>query len=233
VEQSSLWNQADTYARRSGGRKLPYYWWPWGGFWLNPANPNPNPALGTVVKTFSCPADSRTLTATTNPAVFGLNGPVAFTAYVAVSSGTSADFYTNAKTGISYWGSKIKMAQITNGDGTSNTAMVGERPPSTDLDFGWWFAGAGWDGSGTGDVLLGAREYNYASSLGCPSSKVGLQPGNPDNPCDQVHFWSMHTGGANFLMADGRVRFVVYAGNGVLPAMCTWNGGEAIDTSNF
>jgi hypothetical protein len=28
-------------------------------------------------------------------------------------------------------------------DGTSNTLMVGERPPSRDLWYGWWFAG-GW-----------------------------------------------------------------------------------------
>jgi hypothetical protein len=33
------------------------------------------------------------------------------------------------------------MADIT--DGLSNTLMVGERPPSSDFQYGWWYAGAG------------------------------------------------------------------------------------------
>jgi prepilin-type processing-associated H-X9-DG protein len=159
--------------------------------------------------------------------------PVAFTSYLGVSSGSSADFSTYQKTGITNWTSSTKMVNIADGDGTSNTLLVGERPPSADLDYGWWFAGAGYDGSGTGDVLLGAREYGYAAAMGCAASKVGLQPGTTDTTCDQVHFWSQHTGGANFLLADGHVRFVTYNGNGVLPAMCTYNGGETVDTSNF
>ncbi len=121
--------------------------------------------------------------------------------------------------------------QIT--DGTSNTILVGERPPSVDLIYGWWFAGAGWDGSGVGDVVLGAREYGYASAMGCSAAYVGLQPGTIQNPCDQVHFWSMHTSGANFLMADGSARFVKYGGNTILPQMATIAGGEAVDATQF
>jgi hypothetical protein len=108
--------------------------------------------------------------------------------------------------------------------------MVGERPPGPGITYAWWFAGAGYDhNSGIGDVLLGAREYGYAAALGCPLSKVGFQPGNANDPCDVVHFWSAHTGGGNFLNADGSVRFYDYGMNSVLPQLSTRNGGEVAD----
>jgi len=121
-------------------------------------------------------------------------------------------------------------------DGLSNTLLAGERPPSLDLWYGWWFAGAGydqfptpdgmWGSSGTGDVVLGAREVRYAAYMGCPATKVGLQPGRLAEHCDQAHFWSLHPGGGNFLRADGSVRFLTYAADAVLPQLATRAGGE-------
>ena len=64
------------------------------------------------------------------------------------------------------------------------------------------------------------------SALGCPASKVGLQMGDLHNPCDQMHFWSLHAGGANFLKGDGSVRMYHYGANTVLPQMCTRSGME-------
>ena len=72
----------------------------------------------------------------------------------------------------------------------------------------------------------GGAENDYADSLGCPRSKVGLQPGRISEPCDQVHFWSMHTGGANFLRGGASVKFVAYSADAALPALVTRNGGE-------
>src|SRR5262249_48050655 len=122
-------------------------------------------------------------------------------------------------------------------DGTSNTLMVGERPPSSDFWFGWWFAGGGFDGGGVGDVVLGARDTEYARGVEtCPwpeyglckgKTKVGLHPGSMTNVCDQTHFWSLHAGGANFLMADGSVHFLDYQADTILPALATRNRGEA------
>jgi prepilin-type N-terminal cleavage/methylation domain-containing protein/prepilin-type processing-associated H-X9-DG protein len=225
VEQGNLYTQALVWANANGG--------PW-----FPANP----ALGTVVSTWACPADGRSLQANGSH-LEGINGLIAFTEYLGVSSGSSADFTANADTGIFYVtssgvGSTIRLTDIT--DGTSNTLLVGERPPSSDLLFGWWFAGAGWDGSGTGDVILGAREINYVVNLGtkdpsqigtglqCSTANVGLLPGSIMNPCDQAHFWSLHTGGANFLFADGSVHFLPYAANTILPQLATYAGGETI-----
>jgi len=219
-EQDNLYKQADSWARTPGQ----YHYWPWGGFWLSPQTAA-NPALGTKVKTLICPADGREDTVLSG-ANAGLNGSVAFTGYVGVAGiqGNSNYNQTGDDQGILYWKSTVRLTDIT--DGTSNTLMVGERPPSADLQYGWWFASAGYDGSGVGDVLLGSRSTNYAASLGCPSSKVGLQPGNVNQTCDQAHFWSFHSGGANFVLGDGSVRFVTYGKDSILPQLSTRNGGE-------
>jgi prepilin-type N-terminal cleavage/methylation domain-containing protein/prepilin-type processing-associated H-X9-DG protein len=221
-EQDNLYRLADTWAR---GTNTPYQYWPWGGFWLTPQSPA-NPALGQIVKTLICPADGRQ-DLTSPGSSWGGNGNVAFCGYLGVGGiqADSSSITNQNQNGILYSKSTTRLTDIT--DGTSNTLMVGERPPSSDLYYGWWFAGAGWDGSGDGDVVLGARPLNYAQSgLGCPASSANFQPGRASNFCDQAHFWSMHSGGANFLMGDGSVRFISYANNNILPALTTRAGGE-------
>jgi prepilin-type processing-associated H-X9-DG protein len=42
------------------------------------------------------------------------------------------------------------------------------------------------------------------------------------------HFWSLHFGGANFLFADGSVRFLAYTSAPVKPALATRSGGEPV-----
>ena len=229
-EQDNVYKMADTWARTRpdtwNGQTPAYHWWPWGGFWLSPQTPA-NPALGVMIKILQCPADAREFS-TLSGSQWGGNGTVAFTGYLGVA-GISGDFNNlgnKAQLGSLYWKSATSFATMT--DGSSNTLMVGERPPSADLQYGWWFAGAGYDGSGVGDVVLGAREYGYATALGCPSSSVGLQPGNINNTCDQAHFWSNHTTGCNFLYGDGSVHLVNYNANGVLPQLCTAAGGEVV-----
>src|SRR5438309_2341650 len=69
-EQATLYAQADTFAQRGG-----LYQNPWGT-----RTTPPNPALGTPVKLWQCPADGRTLVATD---VDGVR--IAFTAFLAVS----------------------------------------------------------------------------------------------------------------------------------------------------
>jgi prepilin-type processing-associated H-X9-DG protein len=152
--------------------------------------------------------------------------PAALTAYLGVA-GIQGDS-SGGKEGVLVYGQAFRLTDIT--DGTSQTLMVGERPPGPNIYYGWWFAGSGYDyNSGIGDVLLGAREFGFAAAFGCSPSKVGFQPGNVNDPCDMVHFWSAHTGGANFLHGDGSVRFYDYGLNNVLPQMCTRNGGEVAD----
>ena len=123
-------------------------------------------------------------------------------------------------------------------DGSSNTLMVGERPPSKDLVYGWWFAGSGFDGCGSSDVVMGVREIaepsftTYDGSSAdrplCPKGPYNFGPGDMNNQCDQFHFWSFHSGGSNFVMGDGSVRFLNYSANDIMPAMSTRSNGEAV-----
>ena len=48
------------------------------------------------------------------------------------------------------------------------------------------------------------------------------------DPCDSLHFWSPHPGGANFAFADGSVRFLSYSADTILPALATRAGGETV-----
>ncbi|MFL5243273.1 MAG: DUF1559 domain-containing protein [Gemmataceae bacterium] len=227
VEQDNLSKQAYDWSSSDSLYPGQFRWWPFGAFWLTPPTP-PNPVFGGKVETWTCPADSRTLQATI--AIDPWDFKVAFTAYEGVNGtngGTDADGTNGGSMdGILYYMSQVGIGDIT--DGTSNTLMVGERPPSADLSYGWWFAGGGYNNRGTGDVVLGSREYAYADYLGCPASKVGFQPGNIREPCDMVHFWSLHSGGANFLFADAHVQFLSYTADKLLPALATKSGGEVV-----
>jgi prepilin-type processing-associated H-X9-DG protein len=232
-----VWRVADTWAGLDDHKRFtypsPYHSWnPWGNWNISSGLVNTaNPAFGTLIPLYSCPADGRTLIAQRVETGHGSSywDKVALTAYVGVSGlDGSLAAGSRGRSGILYEKARVKMGEIT--DGTSNTLLVGERPPSKDLVYGWWFAGAGFDDSGEGDVVLGVRSTNYAQNHGCfpPTTWVGLRPGRTTVDCDQVHFWSLHSGGANFLFGDGSTRFVSYNADNILPLLATRHGGEVI-----
>ncbi len=228
VEQAPLYKIADRWAKNGPGN---YPWWPWGDFWnASPSSP-PNPALSVNVPVYTCPADDRSLLAQSVTQQPYPPITVAFTSYL--GNVGSVDGLWNQSNGVVFWQSKLKITSIR--DGTSNTFLVGERPPSNDLVYGWWFAGAGWDGSGVGDVLMAARATGYAASAGlnnggpCDPTYTMFKDGRTDNPCDQVHWWSLHDGGSNFAMCDGSVQFIFYASDNVMPALTTRSGGETVN----
>jgi prepilin-type N-terminal cleavage/methylation domain-containing protein/prepilin-type processing-associated H-X9-DG protein len=224
-EQDNLYRQADDWARSGEGTKPdPIRWWPWGD-----RQGKTNPALGTPAKVWQCPADSRTALVsevsinTTTPNV---KVTVAFTTYLGISGRDFSSF-----DGILLPNRVLRLADIT--DGTSNTLLVGERPPSADLIWGWWFAGGGQNGDGSSDVVMGVRERcvipDYLRApYNCLSGPYTFRPGSLYNQCDQFHFWSLHSGGANFLFADASVHFLNYSADNLLPALATRNGGEVV-----
>jgi prepilin-type N-terminal cleavage/methylation domain-containing protein/prepilin-type processing-associated H-X9-DG protein len=180
----------------------------------------PHIGFSMPIRVFSCPSDPRAFDQhTTHKARI-----VALTSYVGVL-GTAYD-YTD---GVLFRDSHVRLTDIT--DGTSNTAMAGERPPSADFWYGWWYAGFGQAGTGSADMLLGARERNFGGPFvsACPPGPYHFQAGSLNEQCDLFHFWSTHPGGAQFLFADGSVLFLSYAADNVLPALATRAGGEVVN----
>jgi prepilin-type processing-associated H-X9-DG protein len=70
------------------------------------------------------------------------------------------------------------------------------------------------------------RTLNILPYNTCPTGPYSFGPGTMQNPCDTFHFWSLHSGGSNFLFADGAVRFLNYSAAPLLPALSTRAGGE-------
>jgi prepilin-type N-terminal cleavage/methylation domain-containing protein len=220
VEQPGLARDMDDAFKKQGSLPDPF---------MNP----PHSGLATVVPLYRCPADDRQYVAT-----YADGLTVAFTGYLGIN-GSNLRSYD----GILHWNSNVRIADVV--DGTSNTLMVGERPPSFDLVFGWWYSGAGqWDyafgeirNSGSSDVTLGGAELNIQTNgipemVACPPGPYTFKPGNIREPCDQFHFWSLHFGGSNFVMGDGSVRFLTYDVAPIFAALSTRDKGEAVTAPN-
>jgi len=96
-------------------------------------------------------------------------------------------------------------------------------PASADFQFGWWYVGAGQQFTGSADMFLGVTERNVLppSIVQCPPGPYQYGPGRLDNQCDMFHFWSLHSGGANFVFADAHVQFIAYSAAKVMPALAT------------
>jgi prepilin-type processing-associated H-X9-DG protein len=150
---------------------------------------------------------------------------VALTSYLG-NDGTSF----SQKDGVLYRNSRVRIEHIP--DGSSNTLLVGERPPSPELIYGWWYAGDGIEGNGVFDVVLGTREINptqpHPQYVHCGRGPFPFRPGRIDDFCSIFQFWSLHPGGANFLFGDGSVRFIHYNADSIMPALATRAGGETI-----
>jgi prepilin-type processing-associated H-X9-DG protein len=130
-----------------------------------------------------------------------------------------------AENGILFLDSAVKPTDIT--DGASNTLLIGERPPSADLRFGWWYAGWGQDQDGDAEMILGVRSKpNNSAFSDCPRGPRPYSAGKLTDQCSALQFWSPHTGGANFALADGSIRFLTYSADPILPALATRSGNE-------
>ena len=194
------------------------------------SNSNVNPphvGLTTVIKTFACPADGRL----SSPITDDRNYTAAYGSYEGVGGGAS-------RSGAGYNGVMraplgVGLFEVT--DGTSATLIFGEKPPWGRYFGGSWYHSLiddpsliydpNWTGSS-----IGSMDVYSAGNLnnGC-RGPFRFGPGRLDNRCDAAHFWSLHSGGANFAFADGSVHFLRYSAEPVMIALATRAGGEVAE----
>jgi prepilin-type N-terminal cleavage/methylation domain-containing protein len=199
--------------------------WPWWQPYPDGSDPN-----GVVCHTYVCPSDTRGGI----QAKYGPDHTVALTSYLGVSGRNQfKEAPASGQDGILYANSRVTTAGIV--DGTSNTLVIGERPPSTSQVYGWQWAGAGdYPHFGATDVVLGVHERALTPTAAPDFFRLGTI--NDPTDIHRYHFWSLHPGGALWALADGSVRFISYSAGGpettssptVVQAMATRDGGEAV-----
>jgi len=193
------------------------------------------PVLAQTFPTLFCPADEAYGTKTmTNRANFPGGTPIGLTNYRGVSgcnwawgnypfnpnipaaSGARSNNGLDNGNGLFFRSDylyKKPLASIS--DGTSNTFMVGEDIPSLNVHCSWPYSN---HANGTCAIPL-----NLGMGLIQPSG-VNVTAGNWPNV---YSFRSRHTGGANFALADGSVRFVSDSINlSLYRALASYKGGE-------
>lgn len=203
IEQEPLWRQIEQAFATDPNPD---------NFYGHPAH---LPILGTVIRLYICPSDYRIQQAVTSG-----NYQYAFTSYMGV---IGRDYTT--QDGTLFCDSQICFTDIR--DGLSNTILLGERPPSFDFRFGWWYRGWGQNKTGSAEMILGVRELNaLGTRYPCPTGPYYFRTDQLDNPCHMFHFWSLHSGGANFAAVDCSVRFLPYTAEAYLPALASRAGAE-------
>lgn len=201
VDQGNLWNAVEK-AYRTDPDQDDFYGWA-----------EHREILKIRVVLYQCPSD--------HPGRIESNAfRPAFT-WILGSSGTSHQ----KPDGIFFKDSHVKIAMIS--DGTTNTILLGERPPSNSGSLGWWYRGWGQNRDGSAEMVLGVREINTWSS-NCPAGPYSFSSGSPTNQCSIFQFWSLHPQGANFAFADGSVKFLSFSVDTIVDRLATRAGGESV-----
>jgi prepilin-type N-terminal cleavage/methylation domain-containing protein/prepilin-type processing-associated H-X9-DG protein len=183
-----------------------------------------------ALSVYNCPSNPLPTQLTTSTPAIALGSYLGVTGrqrsdWKAPPAGFGMDTGIMAVTDVSGKAVKINFASVT--DGLSNTLTFGERPPTPDLQWGWILRGS------PNLDSIGWAQYTSADTqsitTGCTFPMYFQAPANPPAQCDGYHMWSYHTGGGNFALGDGSVRFFRYqAGPTVIVPMSTRAMGEVV-----
>ncbi len=180
-----------------------------------------------IVPTFVCPQDSRLFALQTDPDRI----EAGFLSYAGVT-GYTEDYFS----GVFGRRQGVTLAQIQ--DGLSNTLAIGERPPPDSYQTGWWYtAHSSMVPQPMSDFECAIDSAGVAGQASCSADSVIVpgtnqkvsfyfRPGFATNPCDRFHYWSLHSGGGNFLYCDGSVKFTSYNAGLFLRNLATISGSD-------
>jgi prepilin-type N-terminal cleavage/methylation domain-containing protein/prepilin-type processing-associated H-X9-DG protein len=198
---------------------------------LNSSQNPPHIGLATVIRIYACPSDGRVM----DPITDNQGYTAAYGSYQGVSAGApkinpiEPSMTLPLNDGVMRLGQGVRFAEIT--DGTSQTLLIGERPPGGRYLAGAWYTT--WEAGTYDDYSFGrypAMAVYWPFNAGHCRGPFYFGPGRISNPCDFNHFWSLHPGGAHFLFADGSVHFLPYSAASVMVPLATRAGGEVIDS---
>jgi len=184
------------------------------------------PVVNTVIKTFICPSD---VLPTTKGNGYGKSNYLGNMGNTVNWGGTTFGCGTvkgSSQNGVLLFANDNNTTWTASigdmSDGTSNTVMIGEASTSTNVSvsnnntsrFPVWAGGSGGGCDGTTSIASTLRAMDAAYPL---------------NGGADLAFGSKHTGGANFGLGDGSVRFISNAVSAtVYSAIASRNGGEAV-----
>ena len=192
----------------------------------------PNAPAGQRIKTLECPTfQTSTWVAQVAPSATVPDGYYyAMTSYAAcygtLPFGTPPSPTPYVKDGIFGYNSKVRITDVT--DGTNNTILLGERDardPCVTIyqigQLGFWYANQPSTGASAGVPL------NYQSPPDCNTATGSAL--NTYNFLRYSAFGSAHSGGANFCLGDGSVRFVANSiAQQTLQSLATYAGSEVL-----